>query len=148
MQGNLKPTAKGTLMTFRQWQARHLSSRDLTFGVFLLLVYLVYLYRTAPLACSTADQQHVQHLCSGNQQQRRWPLLWDLVCTTTTVDIKAGKLTDYTADTDSAPPDNVQFWLLTATLQIGPRVKAAVVSLFRLWLQVSRHVYWCNMSVC
>lgn len=84
--------SRRTLPPYSVWRARQLSSRDLLFGTFLMLITLIYLYRTAPKLCDEAVYArllgvrctHIQreHECLEVCQKLEQPpgLVWKLVC--------------------------------------------------------------------
>lgn len=79
-----RPTAGSQLPPFAQWQAKQMSSRDTTFGMILLTVYIIYLYKTVPELCgsvATSSQlQPQQQNVAVTDKQQQWPVLWSLVC--------------------------------------------------------------------
>jgi hypothetical protein len=69
------------------WQAHQLLARDLLFGSFLLLTFCLYLFKTAPAACSigpepvpaaaaAAGSNHT----STTPPEQRWTPVWRFFC--------------------------------------------------------------------
>lgn len=62
----------------------HLRSRDMLFGAFMCLTYVLYLFKAVPELCSIGPPEHNNARIStgeaGLNGSADWPLSWQLVC--------------------------------------------------------------------
>jgi hypothetical protein len=80
-----KSRASSALPSFGVWQAHQLLARDLLFGTFLLLTFCLYLFKTAPAACSIGPEPDPAAAAGSNHtstaaSQQHWTPVWRFFC--------------------------------------------------------------------
>lgn len=122
--------SQSLVLSYPQWQARHLAGRDLLFGVALLLMYLIYLHKTLPAVCAAINQWHDT---TSHQQQSTSTAWYKYVCNSHVTGSNADTCT--AADESSYGLAATSSWLMLAA-GIVRRVITAVMKVC-CWLDVS-----------